>query len=216
MFKELERLKKNLLSLTALVEEAVELSVRSAIERDPAIAEQVIEKDQEIDNCEIEIEEECLKVLALHQPVASDLRFIVSVLKINNDLERVGDLAVNIAKNARHLAKTPSSVIPFDLSGMAIKVRTMLKNSLDALVNLDADLARDVVKMDDAVDEINDAMYESVKDFIAKHPDEIEAMVNLMNISRHLERISDHTTNIAEDIIYMISGRVVRHKGSSH
>jgi phosphate transport system protein len=214
MFKEIETLKKKLLSLTALVEEAVSRSVQSTIERDPIKAQKVIDMDDQIDQMELAIEEEGLKILALHQPVASDLRFIVSVMKINNDLERVGDLAVTISKNAIYLSQTPSTVIPFDLSGMATKVRAMLKASLDAMINQDMDVAQQVLAMDDDVDAINRSMYDAVKNFITQHPDEIHAMIDLMNISRSLERIADLTTNIAEDTIYMICGKIVRHRKS--
>jgi phosphate transport system protein len=172
----------------------------------------VIEKDLEIDHSEVEVEEECLRILALHQPVAIDLRFIVAALKLNNDLERIGDLAVNIAERALFLSRVTPPVIPFDFNEMAQRTRDMLKQSLDALVNMDIELARRVCAEDDEVDRINREMYVHVKQAIRQHPHHLEALVHLLSVSRHLERIADHTTNIAEDVIYMIEGEIVRHK----
>jgi phosphate transport system protein len=214
MQKEFEKLKKGILTLSALVEESVNRSAKAAIERKPDVARAVIGSDGEIDSMEIDVEEECLKILALHQPVAADLRFIIAVLKINNDLERVGDLAVNICENALALSDLPPIKIPFDLAGMAERVRVMVKRSLDALVNLDEQAAGQVCAMDDEVDEINREMYARVKESIAARPDEVGALIHLLSISRHLERIADHATNIAQDIIYLIRGEIIRHQGA--
>lgn len=209
---EIEKLKKQILALGAVVEEHLGLAVESVQKRDEGIAKQVIEKDLAIDQAEVEVEEECLKVLALHQPVAIDLRYLVAVLKLNNDLERIGDLSVNIAERALFLSKAPPTPIPFDFEGMAKKTRAMLSMSLDALVNMDIDAANQVCARDDEVDEINRKMYEQVKAAIREHPEHVEALVHLLSVSRHLERIADHATNIAEDIIYMIEGRIARHR----
>jgi phosphate transport system protein len=214
MQKEFEKVKKGILTLSALVEESVNRSAKAAIERNRDVAQAVINSDGEIDAMEIDVEEECLKILALHQPVAADLRFIVAVLKINNDLERVGDLAVNVCENALAMSDLPPTKIPFDLAGMAEKVRLMVKESLDALVNLDEKTAGRVCVMDDEVDEINRQMYSQVKESILSHPNDIEALIHLLSISRHLERIADHATNIAQDIIYLIRGEIIRHQGS--
>jgi phosphate transport system protein len=161
---------------------------------------------------EVEVEESCLKILALYQPVAIDLRFIIAVLKINNDLERVGDLAVNIAERAIFLATQPEVNVELDFTTMAVKTQEMLKKSLDALVNLNAGLAREVCACDDEIDAINRQMYLTVQDAMNTHPDQIEPLTHLLSASRHLERIADHATNIAEDVIYMIEGEIVRHK----
>ena len=209
--REIGQLKKQALSLSALVEEAVWLAVRAVQERDPALAERVIAGDRAIDEREVQVEEECLKLLALYQPVASDLRFLVSVLKLNSDLERIGDLAVNIAERARFLMEQPPVNTPFDFVGMAEKTQQMLRLALDALVNVDPHRARDVCAMDDEVDAINRAMYGQVQQGIRADPSRVDVFITLLSISRHLERIADHATNIAEDVLYMFEGRVVRH-----
>jgi phosphate transport system protein len=209
--REIERLKKLLLSLCAVVEESVRRAVESVQSRDSKLAEGVVGNDAQIDQSEIDVEEECLKILALHQPVAIDLRYIIAVLKLNNDLERIGDLAVNIAERALLLNAQPKIDIPFDLAGIAAKTQRMFRCSLDALVNVDGKLAREVCAMDDEVDQINRAMYEKVQQTIRAHPENLDALIALLSISRYLERIADHATNIAEDVIYMIDGRIARH-----
>lgn len=214
--KEVEHLKKKLLVLSTFVEESVQRAVKSLEERDGKLAAKVIENDLMIDHMEIDVEEECLKILALHQPVAVDLRFIVAVLKINNDLERIGDLAVNIAERAEYLATQPKVDIPFDFAGMSRKAQKMLTQSLDSLVNLDSPLAREVLPLDDEVDAINRQMYSQVIDGIRKHPENLNSLIHLLSVSRHLERIADHATNIAEDVIYMIEGEIVRHHAENY
>jgi phosphate transport system protein len=211
MQKEIDNLKKGVLLLSAEVEESVNQSIQAVINRDTESARAIIDGDHEVDSREIEVEEECLKILALHQPVAADLRFIIAVLKINNDLERVGDLAVSISKNVLALSKLPEQTPPYDLKGMAERVCAMLKKSLDALVNLDLQLAQEVRSMDDTVDEMNKKMYSRVKECIAEKPDDIDFPLYYLTISRRLERIADHATNIAEDVIYLICGEIVRH-----
>ena len=210
--KEIDNLKKRLLALGARVEAAVRVATASIEKRDTSLAKKVIEEDEEIDQTEVEIEEECLKNLALHQPVAIDLRFIVAVLKINTDLERIGDLAVNIAERAVFLSDQPKVNISLDLVEMARKSQLMLKKSLDALINLDADLAHEVCASDDEVDAMNRQMYLKIQEAILKNPEQIASLIHLLSASRHLERIADHTTNIAEDVIYMIEGQIVRHR----
>ncbi|MFW6152086.1 MAG: phosphate signaling complex protein PhoU [Verrucomicrobiota bacterium] len=212
-FKEVDGLKKQVLSLCAMVEENLNKAVRSIEEQDADLAMQVIEADSRIDEREVEVEEESLKILALHQPVAIDLRFIIAVLKINNDLERIGDLAVNIAERSVHLCNRSRLSIPVDFEGMTEKVRNMLKKSIDALVNMDADLAREVCKADDEVDEIN----RQIHDMVIKHmeqsdsAEEIDSLMQLLSVARQLERIADHATNIGEDLIYTIEARIIRH-----
>lgn len=210
--KELEKLKKRILSLGAIVESRVRMAIKAIETRDTVIAGKIIKQDYEIDEMEVEIEEECLKILALHQPVAVDLRFITAVIKINNDLERIADETVNIARGVSYLSKEKQPLgFDFDFSEMVDKTQAMLKNSLDALVNLDTDLAVKVCILDDEVDDINGEVHRLVKAAVKKNPKQGEHLINLLLISRHLERIADHATNIAEEVIYLIEGEIVRH-----
>jgi phosphate transport system protein len=212
MQRELEKLQRGLLSLSAVVEEAVRKAVQALEQRDVPLAQSVIETDLDIDQAEVDLEEECLKLLALYQPVAMDLRLIVAVLKINNDLERIGDLAVNIAERAVFLAGQDVVQSEFDFEGMARKAQQMVKMALDSLVNQDSSLARQVLAMDDEVDAMNRQMYEQVREGIRRHPDQLVAHTHLLSASRHVERIADHATNIAEDVVYMVEGSIIRHR----
>jgi phosphate transport system protein len=209
--REIDKLKKHLLSLCAIVEDQVQMAVRSLLNRDQEAARGVERRDADIDNREIEVEEECLKVLALHQPVAIDLRFIISALKINNDLERIGDLAVNIARKAVTFSSQPAMEIPFDIETMWLKVQAMVKDSLDSLVNMDSELANDVCARDDGVDRMKRDIRLSAEEMIRQDPARVTALSTLVAASRNLERIADHATNIAEDVIYMVEGKIVRH-----
>ncbi len=212
MSRELDRLKKGALALSAVVEESVQQSIQALEEVNVARAEKVIAGDVVIDQMEVDLEEECLKVLALHQPVAIDLRFIIAVLKINNDLERIGDLAANIAERAVALAGESQYPPPFDVTAMAAKVQGMLKQSLDSLVQLDTRLAGKVLKMDDEIDALHSRNYKLIKEGIRRDIAQLENLTHYLTVSRHLERIADLATNIAEDVIYMIEGEIVRHK----
>ncbi len=209
--REVDRLKRKLLALSAYVEESVQRAVKSVSERDEKLAQRVIETDFEIDEMEVDVEEDCLKILALYQPVAIDLRFIIAVLKINNDLERIGDLAVNIAERAVSLSKQARIDSPFDFQTMAERVQKMLQKALDALVNGDEKLAREVLVSDDEIDEMNRQMYDSIKLGIRQSPENVDTLIQVLAISRNLERIADHTSNIAEDVIYMVDGDIIRH-----
>lgn len=209
---EVERVKKSILALSAQVEENVILAVKALRERDAKLAKQVRDSDAEIDAAEVEVEEEALKILALHQPVAMDLRFLTTVLKINNDLERIGDLAANIAKRARKIAKQPVLPMPEELHQMAASSRDMVRDSLTAFVNLDSDKAREVCKADDEVDKLCKRVFAFVEDQVRKNPDHTGYYLNMLTASRNLERIADHATNIAEDIIYLVEGQIVRHQ----
>ena len=210
--REIENLKKKILNLGSTVEKSVHEAISSIEQRDSAQATKIIDKDIEIDQMEVDIEEECLKILALHQPVAIDLRFIISVLKINNDLERVGDMAVNIAERSVFLASQPQVKESLDFVQMSQQTESMLKKSLDALVNINIRLAYEVCSSDDVVDDMNRQMYLKIQDAIRKYPEHITSLIHLLSVSRHLERIADHATNIAEDVIYMIEGNIVRHR----
>ncbi len=213
---EIDNLKNQILSLGAEVENRVRMSVQSLQERDTSIADQVIKGDIDIDEMEVDLEEECLKVLALHQPLAGDLRFIIAVLKINNDLERIGDLAVNIAERSKVLVPHVPFEYPFDFATMAEKAQEMLRKSLDALVNTEAETAYWVCSEDEVVDEINREMYQILQRQVKEDPDRISYLTHLLGVSRHLERIADHATNIAEDVIYLVQGDIVRHRANEY
>jgi phosphate transport system protein len=211
--RQIERLNELLLVLGGMVEKSVDDAILAIESRDVDLARKVIDGDTEIDQMEVEVEEECLHTLALYNPVASDVRYVVAVLTINKDLERIGDLATNLAEEAIYLAdEPPVQQSPFDLMGEGRRVRQMLKDCLDALVNRDASLARRVLKSDDEVDEIHRAMYNKVKEAIRQNPLESGRFIELLNASRQLERIADHAVNIAEDVIYVVEGRIVRHR----
>jgi phosphate transport system protein len=210
--REIENLKNNLLSLSAIVEGSVTRAVRSVENRDEAMASHVMNEDEIIDKVEIEVEEECLKILALHQPVAVDLRFIIAALKINNDLERIGDLAVNIAERSLALAARPDFEFVSNFLIMCEKAVLMLKQCLDSFITLDSKLALSVCASDDEVDALYREMFDKIKTGIRNDPGKIDEFLQVLSISRHLERIADHATNIAEDVVYMIEGDIIRHR----
>jgi len=209
--KELENIKKRILALGAMVEERVQMAIKAIDTNDSELAQKIIKTDYEIDEIEVEIEEECLKVLALHQPMAIDLRFIIAVIKINAELERIGDEAVNIAERVGVTAKREQLDFYFDYSSMGEKAQTMLKMSLDALIKLDNGLAFKVLMMDDEVDRIKREAYDKIKKAIRENSNKIGYLINLFLISRHLERMADHATNIAEEVVYLVEGEIIRH-----
>ena len=209
--KELASIKKQVLAISAMVENSLHKAVHAVLHRDAELAREVKAGDREIDHLEVELEEECLKILALHQPVAIDLRLIIAVLKMNNDLERIGDLAVNIAQRAIRLAHKPPVTLEFDLLEFAAKAQAMLRQSLDAVVNMDTALARKVREADDEIDDGNRQVARQVKAAIRSNPENLSALLHLMLVARHIERVADLATNIAEDAIYMVEGSIVRH-----
>lgn len=210
--RQVNTLKKMLLNLGALCEEQVRLSLEAVVTRDVELAQRVIEGDKKIDLLEIDVEEECLHTLALHQPVAFDLRYVVAVLKMNNDLERIGDHAKSIAEQAKYLAgEGEVSEPPFDLGAMGRRVEQMLRHALDAVVNIDVELAREVRVLDDEVDIMHASMYGRAIELMRDHPDQTEQMVHFINVSRQLERIADHACNIAKDVLYITEGEIPRH-----
>lgn len=211
--KELEKLKKRVLSLGAQVEDRVRLAGKAIESREIFDAERIIKSDYLIDEEEVEIEEECLKILALYQPVAVDLRFLVATIKINSDLERIADEATNIAHRMKKILQCQNnSKIRYDYQGQVNQVRTMLNQSLDAMINLDVDVAFKVLLLDSEVDEIHHQMYRQVKEDMLAEPANVEYLMNSFLISRHLERMGDHVTNIAEEIIYLVEGEIIRHQ----
>lgn len=208
---ELSKIKQKIITLGALVEENVRMAFRAIQSFDTNTANQVILADSEIDAAEIELEEECLKALALHQPVAVDLRFLITLIKINRNLERVGDLAVNVCRRVGAISPQCQAEAIFPFSTMAEKAEVMLKISLDALVYLDIERALTVVRMDDEVVALQREASAGIKDMIIRTPHNTGALMELHNVSRYLERIADHTTNIAEEVIYLIEGVIIRH-----
>ena len=213
MMRETEKLKKMVLSLAALVEENVRNAVRSVADRNQALAYKTIEADHVIDVAEVDVEEECLKILALHQPVAYDLRYIVAILKINRDLDRIGDLAVSIAERAIQMIAKPRPTSTFDLNLMADKCQVMVAHSLDAMINRDADLARSIwLSEDDSIDQMTAQAFEVFEKEIREKPENCSSLMNMLSVARSLERIADHATNIAKDTIYMVEGEIVRHR----
>jgi phosphate transport system protein len=209
--RELEHLKARLLHMGAAVEDLVARSIQALMDRDPKLAQESIRIEGEIDQQEIQIEEECLKLLALYQPVAGDLRFVTAVLKINNDLERMGDLGRHIAERALVLAEHREVRLPVDLRNMAAATQRMVRTALDAVVNQDAEVAMRVIHADTEIDEYHQDMFPLIAAQMRTHPDTIEVLLHVLSASRHLERISDYATNIAEDVVYLVEGKIIRH-----
>jgi phosphate transport system protein len=210
--RDLESLKNNILKLGNKVEDSINKAIKALVDRQPELADDVLETDDEIDESEVEIEEDCLKILALHQPVAKDLRFIIAVLKVNNELERMGDQAANIALRARFLAKNDPIDTPINFTEMVETVQDMVHKSLEALVNQDADRAHKVTDMDEDVNEAHRTMFEEIQHTMAENPDTIERAIHTLLVSRYLERMGDLAKNISEDVIFLSEGEVMRHQ----
>jgi phosphate transport system protein len=210
--REIDKLKRDLLLICSIVEEQVQKAVRALFDRDARLAQDVQAMDEDVDRREINLEEECLKTLALHQPVAINLRQLIAALKINNDLERIGDMAVNIARKAAALAAETAVAVPADFADMSEQTQAMLRKSLDSLVQMDVTLARDVCVCDDQVDALKKKIRNQIEQQIRDDPERIDSMLRLLSVSRNLERIADCAVNIAEDVIYMVDGRIVRHQ----
>ena len=212
--RDLNDLKRDILHLGSLVETSIGNASVALKDRRPELADIVFANEVLINEKEVDIEESCLKILALHQPVATDLRFIVVVLKVNNDLERIGDLAENLTERAVYLSERDALAAPTTkINDMFITIRSMLKDSLDSLVKLDVGLARKVIAQDDSVDEINREMYDDFRALVAVNGSVVEQATSLLSCSRYLERIADLATNICEEVLFMVEGEVVRHRG---
>jgi phosphate transport system protein len=209
--EELEELKTRLLEMGGLAEDRVRVSVRALVERDASLVDQVLAGDQPLNQLHIEIDTRCFKLLALHQPMAVDLRAIMSAVKINTDLERVGDLAVNIAEAARRYLGHPPVKELIDIPRMADLAQGMLRDALDAFVRRDTALAQRVLDADDELDSLKTQVFRDLLTFMLEDPRTIEPSLDLILVSRHLERVGDHATNVAEDVIFMVSARDVRH-----
>ena len=211
--EELEQLKTRLLEMGGLAEENVRLAVQGLVDRDRAIIDRVLEGDEPVNRLHIEIDSRCFKLFALHQPMAADLRTIVAAVKINTDLERVGDLAVNIAQAAQRYATHPPVKKLIDIPLMAEIAQDMLRDALDAFVRHDVDLAQHVLDEDDRLDALKTQIFRELLTYMLQDPATIEPALDLILVSRHLERIGDHATNVAEDVIFIVSARDVRHHG---
>lgn len=209
--RDIDKLKRRLLVLSAEAEEDVRLATRALAERNEALAREVLAREVQTNAMEVDIEEDCLKILALHQPVAGDLRQVIAALKIDRDLERIADLAAHIAERSLALFARPPLDIPFRLDEMGAKVQAMLKKSLDAFVSLNSAAAHEVCAMDGEINAIKKDTFRQVRDAVMKAPVLFDSLMQVMHIARHLERIADHATNIAEDLIYLVDGRIVRH-----
>jgi len=213
--RQIANLKERILQVGTVVEEAISKSITALINRDIALAQRVMASDEEIDRMEVEVEEECLKILALYQPVAADLRFVVAVLKINNDLERMGDLAKNIAKRVTRLQGGNPYDLPPEIRTMATQAQEMVRQCLDAVVQGDPALARQVREEDDIVDEARARIQRRVMKGIRDDPENVENLLRINSVSKHIERIADMATNIAEDVVYMVEGDIVRHRSET-
>jgi phosphate transport system protein len=209
--EELEGLKQTLLAMGALVEDQIRRVMRALVERDDGLAQAVIEGDRQVNTYDVEVDEKCVELLALHQPAAGDLRFITTAMKIVTDLERIGDQAVNIAQRAIELNREPQLKPYIDLPRMAESAARMVKESLDAFVNRDTALARRVCGEDEAVDALKEQVFRELLTFMMEDARTIPRAIRLILISRFLERVADHATNIAEMVVYMVEGKMVRH-----
>ena len=209
--EELEALKQTLLAMGGLVEDQIRRVMRALLERDDAMAEEVIERDRQVNTYDVEVDEQCVSLLALYQPAAGDLRFITTAMKIVTDLERIGDQAVNIAQRVLELNREPQLKPYIDLPRMAEKAQRMVKESLDAFVARDTALARQVCGEDSEVDLLKEQIFRELLTFMMEDPRTIPRAIRLILISRFIERVADHATNIAEMVIYLVEGKMVRH-----
>ena len=206
---ELKHVRERLFTMAGMAEQAIGKAVKALVERQATLAEDVIKEDAAINRLEVEIEEACLTLLARYQPEAKDLRFIAMVFKIVNDLERVGDQGVNVAERTLDVLKEPLLKPLIDIPRMATLAQQMLKDALDAFINQDAELARAVCRRDDEVDHLNDQVYHELLVYMTRDPQTITRAVDLILIGRHLERVADHATNIAEDVYYFVRGTTI-------
>lgn len=214
--RELQRLRSALVDQFGTVEQMIQLSVRSLMEGSTALADQVIAGDEEVDQADLSIEEECLKLLALHQPVATDMRWLITVVKINNDLERMADLACNIAERAKSLEMFPLYPVPEEIQEMVLISTRMVRDALDSFVESDAQKASEVIQEDEQMDALNRTVIQNIKNSMRHSPDYVDPALHCFSASRHLERIADLATNISEDVIYLVEGTIVRHQHDSY
>ena len=209
--EELDALKQTLLAMGGLVEDQIRRAMRALLERDDVIAQDVIDRDRQVNTYDVEVDEQCVNLLALHQPAAGDLRFITTAMKIVTDLERIGDQAVNIAQRVLELNREPQLKPYIDLPRMAEKAQRMVKESLDAFVARDTALARQVCGEDAEVDALKEQIFRELLTFMMEDPRTIPRAIRVILISRFMERVADHATNIAEMVVYLVEGKMVRH-----
>jgi phosphate transport system protein len=210
--QQLEKLKTRILKMCSLVDEQVDLAIRAIDEENPALAEAVLEKEKKVDKYDIKIDKICQKIFALNQPVAMDLRLIMSALTINTNLERMGDIAVNIVENSKLIDKKPNWISKTHFAKMAKISREMMRLSIDSFIQEDAQLAKKVIEKDTMLDNLNKENHDILIDIMRKNPDDIQTAVAFLVISRQLERLGDHATNIAEDVYFIVEARMVKHK----
>jgi phosphate transport system protein len=210
--RDLDRLNNDLLSVSAMVEEMIDKATQAFTARRHQLADEVVNSDNFVDRQEVHVEEECLKILALHQPVAVDLRRIATVLKANADLERIADLAVSIAQRAQAMDEFPAFPVPSAATRMVALATQMVRGAMDAFVNMDTAAARRIITMDTTVDQLNREIIDELQTLMQKRPELVPAAVHCFSGVRHIERIADHATNIAEDVIYLVEGDIVRHR----
>jgi len=208
---ELDALKQTLLAMGGLVEDQIRRAMQALLERDDVIAQEVIDRDRQVNTYDVEVDEQCVNLLALHQPAAGDLRFITTAMKIVTDLERIGDQAVNIAQRALELNREPQLKPYIDLPRMADRAQRMVKESLDAFVAGDTALARQVCAADAEVDALKEQIFRELLTFMMEDPRTVSRAIRVILISRFMERVADHATNIAEMVIYLVEGKMVRH-----
>jgi phosphate transport system protein len=209
--EELKVLKEKLLEMASRAEEQIATAIRGLKDREEGLACRVLDREEAINLLDIEMDEMCMRLLALRQPLATDLRFITSAMKISNDVERIGDLAVNIAERTIDLLKSPQLKPLIDIPRMAQMAQEMVRDAINAFVNLDDKLARNVCERDDQVDQLNDQVFRELLTYMMQDPGTISRAVDLILVGRHLERIADHATNIGEDVIYMVRGKTIKH-----
>jgi phosphate transport system protein len=208
---ELDRLRTNIIKMGSLVDEQIELALKALLETNVTLAQFVIDRDQRVDEFDNQIDTQCERIFALTQPVAIDLRLIMSALKINNELERIGDIAVNIAERVEPIRERPDLVRQVPLADMATQARLMVKQAIDSFINNDPSLARDILLQDDKVDNLDRDIFRQLVAYMKNDPDSIEPASHLMILSRHLERLADHATNIAEDVIFLVDAKIIKH-----
>ncbi len=215
LLRDIESLNSELLGISSVVEEMIDNATQALTERRYDLVERVIASDQYVDEHEVHVEEECLKILALHQPVAVDLRRIATLMKVNNDLERIADLAVSMSERARAIEPFPEFVIPDDLRRMVNLATQIVRGAMDALVNLDTGAARRIISLDVEVDEYNRSIIDGLCTTMQQHSHLVQPALNCFSAVRHTERIADHATNIAEDVIYLVEGDIIRHRNTN-
>ena len=210
--RDLDRLNTELLKISSMVEEMIDKATQALIERRHELADEVVGSDEFVDRQEVHVEEDCLKMLALHQPVAVDLRRIATVMKVNNDLERIADLAVSIAQRAKAMDEFPTFPIPDQLPNIVVLSTQMVRGAMDAFVNMDVGSARRIMALDATVDQLNRDIIVELQNTMQKSPELVAAALHCFSAVRHVERIADHATNIAEDVVYLVEGDIVRHR----